>query len=916
MQTLYRYCIVLFFAFSTLSVCSSLDNSKFSSLSAEGRDFWLAVPLNDAKATPVNQLDFYITSKYNTLVTLEVRGAGFIRSKKLRANETMLFTTKDGSASYDFEIVTSEIADPRGIHIYSEHPISVYVLNSKELTSDGYLALPTNTFGTEYIHCSYYDYSEIRPWAGGFIIIASEDKTEVFVTLRGRGGNFAKTKSGYKIGQTLGPIILNKGEVYNVVGDGTTKGVFDLTGSKISSNKPIGLISYHERTMLPANNTNGRDHMCEMIPPVSAWGKKHYSIEFQRDNKGDFFRVVASKANTFVRMKYYDKVTKELSGQRDIVLSKAGDFYEDYNTWVGNDEVTGFTGITVWEANKPILVMQYAYSADWDSGSKFDPFMLVLTPQEQYLSSTTFQIPTANDFTSNFFSFIVEGDTSDIDKKKLKSIVLDKDTLYKSYSQLFDNNIPGTNLYWGQQPVAPGVHTITSNTHLGGYVYGFGTNNSYGWAAVLGTKSLTDLDTLPPIVSYTKGGCGDFTFHATELRDYGPPPPDAVQIDQGIFDISLNDSLSYNYELKLLTADKVVPLPKVTVFDFKLQVKDKTKDAFAVVAIIDRAGNYVLDTVRYKADKLPEVTPSLLSFRTPIADTTIERTLTISNTTLQPVMIDSIFIYGTLSGFSLLDSAAGVGIVFAPGAKYTVKIRYKPNNKVAPSRDTLSVNFALCGGEILIPLEGVVVQPFITVNPPKINFTGYDVDSTYTRTIEILNPTTDTIYLKSTSLGTATLFTINKGNITSDFPLAPNAMHAMDIQYKPTTASLNKKDIDTLLIKALYAQDKRVSIVGTLTTVTVEENTRLSTDYGISVSPNPADKDVTVNMTGNHLQNVQLRLFDAIGREVAASSTEFTNGSSNAVLPNISSLPAGAYRLVATGVDGLVLSSSLLMIQR
>ena len=72
--------------------------------------------------------------------------------------------------------------------------------------------------------------------------------------------------------------------------------------------------------------------MCEMIPPVSAWGKKYYSIELQRANKGDFYRVVSSQPNTNVKMRYYDKVTKELLGKRDIVLTKAGDFYEDFNS--------------------------------------------------------------------------------------------------------------------------------------------------------------------------------------------------------------------------------------------------------------------------------------------------------------------------------------------------------------------------------------------------------------------------------------------------------------------------------------------------------------------------------------------------------------------------------------------------------
>ncbi len=39
-------------------------------------------------------------------------------------------------------------------------------------------------------------------------------------------------------------------------------------------------------------------------------GKKYYSIELERASKGDFYRAVCSKANTHIKMKYYDKTTK------------------------------------------------------------------------------------------------------------------------------------------------------------------------------------------------------------------------------------------------------------------------------------------------------------------------------------------------------------------------------------------------------------------------------------------------------------------------------------------------------------------------------------------------------------------------------------------------------------------------------
>jgi hypothetical protein len=123
-------------------------------------------------------------------------------------------------------------------------------------------------------------------------------------------------------------------------------------------------------------------------------------------------------------MKYYDKVTGDVLGQREGVLN-AGEFYEDSNQYVGRGLVEGFRGTSVWEADKPIFVMQYSYSANWDKGDIFDPFMIIVTPQEQYIQATVFQSPANSSFSTNWFNVIAEGDPNDPEQKKLKSVALD-----------------------------------------------------------------------------------------------------------------------------------------------------------------------------------------------------------------------------------------------------------------------------------------------------------------------------------------------------------------------------------------------------------------------------------------------------------------------------------------------------------
>ncbi|MFN8359771.1 MAG: choice-of-anchor D domain-containing protein [Candidatus Kapaibacterium sp.] len=769
--------------------------------SAQGKEYWLAVPLNEGKTQPTLNLEFYVTSSYNTIVTLEVPGAGFIATKKIKALEVATFTTKNATANFDWEIVSSQTPDNRGIHIFADKPISVYCLNGKEVTSDGYLGLPISSWGTDYIHCAYYDFNEYRPLGAGFIVVASEDKTAVTINLKGRGKLFAKTRSGSKIGDVL-QFTLDKGQVYNVVGDATTIGTFDLTGTKIHADKPIGVISYHERTLLPQNSQNGRDHMVEMVPPVSAWGKKYVNLEFIRDNHGDFFRIVGSKNNTTWSMKYYDKMSGQLLGQRNGKLND-GEFYEDFNEWAGRGAIEGIRGVSVWEADKPVFLMQYQYSANWDRGDNFDPDMVVVTPYEQYLKGTLFQTPSNPAFINNWFNYVVEGDPTDTTSRKLKSLVIDGDSVYKSYPQLLLNRIPTTNLYWGFKFMSPGPHFVTSDTKFGGYVYGFGSFNGYTWPAALATRSLEDLDTLPPVLTYTTE-CGDYKYKATEVRNFGTPP-DTVQIDQGIFDISLIDSLSYNYELKFKTASTIIPLPKVTEFEFDLLVKDKTKDAFAVFIVMDRAGNYTLDTVSYVVDKLV-LDPSIVHFRSVRIGTTKELTVQLKNPNNKAVKVKKLTLLKKKE-YLIKSGEIPPEITMQPLGTHDIVIDYTPVKEGLKEEDDnqLDIDSILVETECALfsfPVKGRGVLPCADVEPLWLAATTAVGDTVRKevvgRALYIRNKGTDTLTVTGIKDVAPPFFVDNE---TPKFPfrVAPGKeVLFTSIGYAPTTLN-----IDTLKVTFL-----------------------------------------------------------------------------------------------------------------
>ncbi len=843
----------------------------------EGKEFWLAIPLNEGKTQPTISLEIYVTSQYNATVTLEVPGAGFLATKKIKAYEVATFTTKNATANFDWEVVSSQVPDNKGIHIFGDKPLSVYIFNGKDVTADGYMAMPINSWGTEYVHCAYYDFNEYRPLGAGFVVIAAYDSTKVSMQLKGKGKGYAKTQSGSSLGDTL-EVMLHRGQVYNVVGDATTINTFDLTGSVIQSDKPIGVISYHQRTLLPQNSLNGRDHLVEMLRPTSAWGKKHVTLEFIRDNKGDFFRIVACRDNTKWSLKYYDKLADTLLGQRSGILNR-GEFFEDYNNWIGKSAIAGIRGVSVWESDKPTMVMQYQYSANWDRGDNFDPDMVLVTPVEQFMRSSLFQAPSNPTFKNNWFNYIIEGDSTDTNNAKLKSFAIDGDTVYKSYPQLLLNQVPGTNYYWGYTMVSPGPHVVTTISKFGGYVYGIGSYMGYSWPAGSATRSLDALDTLPPVLTFDTE-CGDYNFLATELRRFSPTP-DSGQYDIGIFDIHIIDSLSYNYTLNYSTSPTIIPIPIVTEFKFDLKVIDKTRDAFAVVQAMDRAGNYVLDTLRYEVEH-PRITESTFRFPDTRVGTVRQKNVSIINpSSTNKLVIKSITLLRKKE-YRITDGTNFPEIEIAPSDSHSITLEYTPFREglIADDDGQLDIDSILVSSTCAtfsFPVKGRGVVPCADVEPLwKAPITGIGDTTLHEKSgfgLRISNKGTDTLHITGIS-GVRPPFFYRELSPALPFVIAPGKqIFLQSIGFAPT--SIKSDTIYTHLeTDSKSANCNVVSIwIGTGSPSSVESDFE-SKGWEIT----NRDGILSADSNGVPLTNGTLSLYNNLGQLLVSSPTSSDSG--------------------------------------
>ncbi len=664
----------------------TVDKMLFNS--AQGKEFWIAIPPNEADGQPLGNtgeigLEIYVTSSKNCTVTMEIPGADKKVTKKVSAMNITTFTSTQQDLTFNMEVRESEkILTDKGIWIHADQPISVYVLNHRNVTADGFLAIPITSCGTDYIHLAYYDFYENlaggEKRGGGFLIIAAEDGTRCNIKLKGVGAALSKTQGGHSIGDSW-QVTLNRGDVYCVAGSGETRGQFDISGTRVTTNKPVGFISYHKRVLIPSFDLyNGRNMLCEMMPPVTAWGKKYVTVEFKRKSRGDFFRIISSQDNTNFSVKWYDLKTSKLIGQRSAKMNKSGDFFEYEEVYVPQSSVNtleSIRGASVWEADKPVLVMQYSYSTDWDNDPDFDPFMTLVVPVEQFIPGTVFQTPEASaKFLDNFFNIVAIGDTTDPAQLKLQSIMLDGKPITTYESGFIFNRIPTTNLYWAKIAMGPGAHRIAGDTKFGGYIYGFSSADGYGWPAAMAINKVDETDTLPPEL-YKTGDCGDYDLRTTEFRN-GKTGDDPKQIDQGILSIELLEG-SFNYDLNIIDSLKSYP-PQYEI-KFTIKVKDKKQKAYALFAINDRAGNYTIDSLFYNPASF-DVIPSPLSFGNVRLKTTKSLKVTVTNSSDSTIEVKRIDLFNH-TVFKITSGGAPPVFSLAPKETRDVFIDYTPINE-------------------------------------------------------------------------------------------------------------------------------------------------------------------------------------------------------------------------------------------
>ena len=440
--------------------------------SSKGTDFWLMFigAVSILGATPQGERDLFISGDSTTSGVVNVPGIGFTQNFSVTPGQVTKITVPLSAM-----ITTTDTVETKGIHVTAQAPVAVYGLTYIAEASDGFTGLPSTMLGTNYVALGYANTLEVSALSSPtdfgteFGVTATQDNTTVTITPAASvGPAFAR-----KLGGIPYTVHLNQGQTYQLQNDtdgpSGTGGQYpvDLSGSSITSDKPIAVFGGHDCVSVPTNNA-ACNHIVEELPPTNLWGQSFVTMPLASQTMGDTFRYLASTDNTHVTV----------NGTAVATLNR-GQFFEQV-----------LTAPSLILADKPLLVAQYSNSNTFSQGksltvvnSNLDPSMTLVPPFEQfggnYTISTpviTFSTPPAHPQTQGFqLNFVnVVAPTS---VAQQGGVLLDGAAIPAS------SFVPIQSSGWSgaQVPVAVGTHNFSSSMPFGVWSYGWDYFDAYSY---------------------------------------------------------------------------------------------------------------------------------------------------------------------------------------------------------------------------------------------------------------------------------------------------------------------------------------------------------------------------------------------------------------------------------------------------
>ena len=693
-----RIFYILFFTIASTLYSQFEELPLKRNSSFEGRHFLIGFMQNEIKLINSERFFKIIISSYqkNTVTLTYPDGS----EQSIQMNKE---SSRSIAVTQTYEINNSG-KNGNIFEISSMFPVSVYCYNALyPMSSDVFTAIPTKYWGNEYYTVNngndyYYGdlsnglYSEeIR--RGEFLIIAKEDNTKINIRLN--------ANSDVAVPAT---IFLNKNQSYFVKSDASPiKGGSDLTGSRVLSDKPVGVISGHMRGAIPPRYSDleeSKDHLAEMLLPKDKMGQKYYTAPWSYATSGfrhvkSAFKVIPTENNT------------------NLLIRHDG-IEENFNLNL-NDKFLLIENIQTqaeWIADKKFVLAQFMArdtisKRNMDINVFYDPSYVIISPTDQYVNNILF-----NTLSKNEFGKVIENSAKDIisnnqyenhyayilaDREAIKTLTIDGNMV--DFISPFKKDFGNADYFYSIIELETGTHILKSTEgKFSGVLYGVGQTDSY--SHILGSSLISVVDENPPVM--------DLNFSCSGI--YGFITDSISSTDSGVDEINIIEQSNINFTVSERGEDDAY-------IRFRADAVDRKKDGRLILEFYDHYGNGKKYTYEYKGIDLQFVDGiSDIDFGLMLSDDIKSETRYIINKGSGTITIEKVIFNDSRV---ILNDVLFPYELF-PNDTLALNFTFDPNS----SRDDLSLYYDVfydCNARETGKLEAEIVSPDLVGQDKKFN---------------------------------------------------------------------------------------------------------------------------------------------------------------------------------------------------
>jgi hypothetical protein len=426
---------------------------------------------------------------------IEIAGPARVRVLAPKAGTfTAVYLNNPNDRSEPMLVNTPGVKSNTVFRIDAEQPIVVYCYMSTKFGGEGWTPLPVEAWGKEYVvSCDrgqvVYDLVKTPvddPDLRNYLLKSKAAPSEVLITSAFDDTRISIAPTDRLFGEPPTEIVLQANQCYMVQSYVDTNRTLpwatyqpDISGTRITSNKPIGVIAGNSRTQLSSILDTMRTFVfflenlsMESFAPIEQHGKEFVFIP-----SADTIR----KRGYYLSDKYYESVRIANTSQQ-----------ENGATYVVSDGTSGsFTA----EAGKTAMIMpkqayavyirtDHAAQGVWSSAPMSSDLgntanypgrrgigstVASITPREEWSSFVPYYAPINPDSTRHYIN--VATDTA-----SAKHIRREDGTLFR-FSR---GNIPGTDIVWGSDTIKPGTaHYLLGDSGATFCAYQYGDRKGY-----------------------------------------------------------------------------------------------------------------------------------------------------------------------------------------------------------------------------------------------------------------------------------------------------------------------------------------------------------------------------------------------------------------------------------------------------